>query len=42
VLLIALFIDVLLVIAGRLLMPWSRTRRRRPRRGVLPLEVRVA
>ncbi len=46
VVLIALVIDLLLVLIGRALMPWSKTpsraARRRARRANLPLEVRVA
>lgn len=42
VVIIALLIDVLLVAAGRALMPWTRAQRRRSRRSALPLEVRVA
>ncbi|HWM16780.1 MAG TPA: ABC transporter permease [Microbacterium sp.] len=42
VLLIALLVDALLIAAGRMLMPWSRAKRRRARRGALPLEVSVA
>ncbi|MCR2762346.1 ABC transporter permease [Microbacterium sp. zg.B48] len=42
VLLIALVIDGLLIVAGRVLMPWTRTQRRRARRGAPALEVSVA
>lgn len=42
VVVIALVIDGVLIAAGRVLMPWSRTQRRRARRGALPLEVSVA
>ena len=42
VVIIALLLDVLLVGAGRALMPWTRAQRRRSRRGALPLEVSVA
>lgn len=42
VLIIAILIDLLLVAAGRALMPWTRAQRRRARRGELPLEVSVA
>ena len=42
VVVIALVIDGLLIAAGRVMMPWSRTQRRRARRAALPLEVSVA
>jgi osmoprotectant transport system permease protein len=42
VVVIALVVDALLIAAGRVMMPWTRTQRRRARRGALPLEVSVA
>ncbi|GAA0482489.1 ABC transporter permease [Microbacterium aurantiacum] len=42
VVLIAVIIDLVLVAAGRIAMPWTRAQRRRARRGAVPLEVSVA
>ncbi|MET2010335.1 ABC transporter permease [Microbacterium chocolatum] len=42
VVLIAVVIDLVLVAAGRVTMPWTRAQRRRARRGAVPLEVSVA
>lgn len=42
VLIIAILVDLVLVAAGRALMPWTRAQRRRSRRAKLPVEVSVA